>query len=162
MGIFSWLLGKTSSTRRPAPGRYGKARHGVPGDWVQTTTMIRLAGGNHRLGNVYAFTNAVIRAERTGQEYGLTVLPEPSNAYDRNAIAVYGVALGEKWHIGYLDADTAKEISRDLVSKSIPIAAELYEIWIGTDGGIDVKLIVLAPPGNGMKARLRSRTKPPS
>lgn len=155
MGIFSWLFGKTSSTRKPAPGRYGKERHGVPGDWVQTTMMIRLAGGNHRLDNVHAYTNAVIQAERNGREYGLTLVPEPSNAHDRNAIAVYGVAGGGKWHIGYLDADTAEEINRDLVSKSIPIAAELYEIWIGNDDGIDVKLIVLAPPGNGTKARLK-------
>lgn len=157
MGIFSWLFGKSASARRPPAGRYGKARHKVPGDWVQTTMMVRLAGGNHRISNVLAFTNAVIRTEKSGQEYGLTLRPEPSNPHDRNAIAVYGVALGEKWHIGYLDVDTAEEINRDLLGKNIPIAAELYEIWIGDNDGIDVKLIVLAPPGNGTKARLRKK-----
>ncbi|MBS3695815.1 hypothetical protein, partial [Rhodococcus qingshengii] len=73
MGIFSWLFGKSASARRPPAGRYGKARHKVPGEWVQTTMMVRLAGGNHRISNVLAFTNAVIRAEKSGQEYGLTL-----------------------------------------------------------------------------------------
>ena len=88
--------------------------------------------------------------------YGVSLQPDPTNRHDPNAIAVYGKARNKSWRVGYLDRFTAEEITRDLVAKGVPIAGELFEIWVGNDGFIDIKVIVLAPPGNGMKARLRS------
>jgi hypothetical protein len=61
-------------------------------------------------------------------------------------------------NVGYLDRGTAGGITRDLVSKGIPAAAELYNLWVGDDGYIKIKIIILAPPGYGMKARLRGHS----
>jgi hypothetical protein len=166
MGLINWLFGRgdreTRSSKeivdpKPQPGRFGKDRHATPGAWVQTTMMIKVKGIQHRGSAVGAFATAVQAAERHRAYYGVTLKPEPGNSHDKNAIAVYGIASGAEWHLGYLDAYTAEEINRDLVSKGIPIAAELYEIWVSDEGFIDVKIIVLAPPGYGHKARVKAR-----
>lgn len=160
MGLISWLFGSSGVVPTPVatrlePGRFGKDRHAPPGQWVQTTMMLKVAGVMHRRDAATAFANSIRISERSGAAYGVEVEPEPENPHDRNAVAVYGVARGSRWHVGYLDAHTAEEINRDLISKGIPIAAELYEIWVGDDGFIDIKIIVLAPPGNSLKARLK-------
>jgi hypothetical protein len=159
MGIFSWFSGFKSaggaSSRPPEPGRFGKARHKPPGQWVQTTTMIKTVGIQYRVDDVRRFANSVRRAEEAGDLYGVRLRPDPGNSFDRNAIAVYGYANGGEWHVGFLDRDTAAEINRDLISRGIPIEAELYEIWVGQDGYIDIKIIVLAPSGHGLDARIK-------
>jgi hypothetical protein len=172
VGILDWLFGKkaptetkswqpVASVNRSSPvkpnGRFGGDRHKPPGKWVQTTTTLQVTGTQHRLSSLDAFINAVWRAG--GREvYGVTLEPEPANPHDRNAIKVIGTVGQQAWHIGYLDAFTAKEITADLVDKKIAIAAELYGIWVGNNGYTEVKIIVLAPPGNSTKVRL-SRQK---
>ena len=49
----------------------------------------------------------------------------------------------------------AAEIIEDLVRKNIPVVAELYSIYEGSDGFLDFKIIVLAPPGHSVKVRQR-------
>lgn len=94
--------------------------------------------------------------------YGVELEPEPTNPKDPNAIAVYGVAevsglfrkrVRKRLHIGYLPRETAAEIRRDLISKGLPIAGELYSIYRGAGGFLDVNVIVLAPPGHSRSAR---------
>lgn len=179
MGLFSWFFGRKASppvneaddepsrwappprlssqgiARRPAAGRFGKARHKPAGEWVQTTMMVRVAGVTYRHGAAASFAAAVQLAEQTARPYGVRLRPDPDNPADPNAIAVDGFAAGESWHVGFLDRDTAEEITRDLVKSGVPIAAELYEIWLGDDGFIDIKIIVLAPPGHSLKSRLK-------
>jgi hypothetical protein len=87
---------------------------------------------------------------------GVELEHRPDNQNDPNAVAVIGVAERkswfsrrvDRWHIGYLDRDIAAEIVGDLVSKGLPVAAELYSIYEGKDGYLDFKVIVLAPPGH--------------
>jgi hypothetical protein len=165
MGFFNWLFGHKPSeqsghtrgplTRSLPRGRFGQDRHGPQGAWVQTTNVRQIVGIQHRRNDVEAFCQAVHSAERGGQLYGVNLRPEPHNTHDRNAIAVDGFAGGRKWHVGYLDRNTAEEINRDLLSKGVPIDGELYAIWIADDGYIEIKVIVLAPPGNSMKVRLK-------
>ncbi|MFD1744062.1 HIRAN domain-containing protein [Rhizobium helianthi] len=125
---------------------------------MQTTTVVKVAGVQHRKRDVSAFIAAVRAAERGGLIYGVRLIPEPSNRYDANAIAVMGFAGQREWQIGYLERDLAREINRDLIDKGLPVAGELYAVWVGDNGFVDISIIVLAPPGNGLKARLRRRS----
>lgn len=143
----------------------GRDRHKPAGEWVQTTTVVPVAGIQFRRSDVGAFITAVRKAESSGRRYGVRLEHHPYNRHDSNAIAVYGYAeisgwfrAGMKeWHIGFLDRHTAKEIVRDLISPGVPIAGELYKIYVGDDGFVDVKVLVLAPPNYGLKSRLRGR-----
>ena len=96
-------------------------------------------------------------AETFHGTYGLLLELEPDNPHDPNAIKVLGKALGQSWHIGYLDRATAAEINRDLVAAGIPIAAELYDLTVEEIGETEVRLTVLAPPGHSLRVRLRQR-----
>lgn len=120
---------------------------------------VKVAGVQHHLEDALAFAKAVQGAERNGTFYGAELKPEPTNKFDHNAIAVYGVVGRQRWHIGYLDAFTAEEVTNDLVKNGLAIACQLYSIYVGENDYMDVTVIVLAPPGNGLKARLRKRRK---
>lgn len=147
-----------SSTPPPSPtGRFGKDRYQPEGQWVQTTIMVKIAGVQHRKDNASEFARAVHVAEASGAQYGLSLSPEPGNPHDANAIKVYGTAGKKSWHIGYLDRETAEEVTTDLLSKGVAIAAELYDVWVGDEGYIDFKLLVLAPSGYGFKSRMKAR-----
>lgn len=142
--------------------RIGQARHKPVGDWVQTTMVVSIAGIQFRKRDVEAFVKAVRQAEFAGLRYGVRLEHQPRNEHDPNAIAVFGQAETKgwfrsglrEWHIGFLDRDTACELVRDLLARGISIAGELYQIYVGDEGFIDVKVIVLAPPGHSMKKRL--------
>jgi hypothetical protein len=142
--------------------RIGQDRHRPEGDWVQTTMVEKVVGVHHRKRDARAFVEAVRRAESKGLIYGLQLEHQPNNPHDRNAIAVFGVAEVRgwfrrgmrEWHVGFLDRDLAAELHRDLISKGLPIGAELYAIYVGDEGFIDINLIVLAPPGHGHKKRV--------
>ncbi len=149
---------------------FAKDRHRPEGEWVQTTTVEKVAGVAHRLPNAAAFAEAAKSAERKGRRYGVSLRFEPNNPVDANAIAVIGWAVTkgwltrewrQEWHIGYLAAETAAELHRDLIAKGHPIAAELYSIF-QSGGFLDFNIIVLAPPGFSQSSRARSGTPQPS
>jgi hypothetical protein len=96
-----------------------------------------VVGISHRHKAATAFAAAVERAERTGLHYGLQLELDPGNPHDQNAIKVWGVATRRRiffgatersWHIGYVAAELAEELQRDLISRGLPIAAELYAV----------------------------------
>jgi hypothetical protein len=145
--------------------KYGENRHRPPGEWVQTTVVEEVWGINHRMSDAKAFCRAVELAERASLTYGVALAPEPTNRYDPNAIAVLGQCMVKRffgspklqeWHIGYVQRDLARELHEDLLSKGIAVASELYRIF-EQDDYLEVKFIVLAPPGHGHKVRLRGR-----
>lgn len=146
--------------------RYGQDRHMPDGKWVQTTLTESVVGVHYRKADAVAFARAARKAEAKGLQYGVQLEHRPDNPADTNAVAVMGVAEQKgwfsrsvgQWHIGYLDRDLAAEIVSGLVSRGIPVAAELYSIYEGKDGFLDFKVIVLAPPGNSTKARLKRRS----
>ena len=146
-----------------ASRKFARDRHQPPGEWVQATKLESVVGIQFRKNAVIDFSRAVSGAERKGLVYGLLLRHEPDNPHDRNAIAVTGFVEAKgwfrrgmkKWHVGYVPAILAEEIVRDLVAKGIPIAAELYSIFEGLDGFVGIKFFVLAPPGNGVKARMK-------
>jgi hypothetical protein len=143
--------------------KFGTKRYKPDGVWVQTTLAESVVGVQFRKDAAEAYATAVEKAEKAGLQYGVQLEAQPNNPHDRNAIAVYGVCEVKglfskslkEWHIGYLSRDLAEELTADLVSKGVPISAELYSIYRGLDGFLDFKVIVLAPRGHGHKARLQ-------
>ena len=146
-----------------ASRKFARDRHQPQGEWVQTSNLESVVGIPFRKEAVKHFSRAVSEAERKGLFYGLRLVQEPDNPHDTNAIVVIGFAeikgwfrrVTRDWQIGYVPAELAEEIGRDLVAQRIPIAAELYSIYEGRDEFFDVKFFVLAPPGNGVKARMK-------
>lgn len=145
--------------------RFGEDRHLPPGEWVKTTTVIKVAGIHHRKSAAGSFANTVAKAEEHGLFYGVRLEPEPTNEHDRNAIKVIGVADRKKffggakrteWHVGYLPKEDAADLTDNLVCKGIEIAAELYRIFV-RDDHVGIQIIVLAPPGHSHSARVRRK-----
>lgn len=101
---------------------------------MQTTLAVSVVGVQHRKADAKGFAKAARKAEAKRLQYGVQLEHQPNNRHDRNAIAVYGVAERKgwfrsgvkEWHIGYLDRELAAELVEDLVSKTLPVAAELY------------------------------------
>ena len=144
---------------------FGAARHSPRGEWVQTTIVNQVAGILFRRSNVIEYCDAVRKADRKGLVYTVKLRPEPTQTHGPNAIAIYGLVRIKsffgtksvvKWHIGYVGRELANELQEDLLSKGIPIAAELYDI---NQSGqfIDINYLVLAPPGHGLRRRVEDR-----
>jgi len=139
--------------------KYCLDRYRPPGDWVIASTTIPVMGVQHRKRRVRRFCRAAESAERGNRRYGVELRPEPNNPVDPNAIAVDGVIEGRvlvwlwqrKWHIGYLGASIASFVHENFISRNIAIAAELYSIY-ENDDYLDLKVLVLAPPGNSLSA----------
>lgn len=167
--IFNWLFGekptvepKRLDVRQPEVsalrlphGRYATDRHQPAGIWVRATIVIEVSGVAHRKADAVAFCAYANRAEGRKEPYGLRLELDPSNSFDRNSIKIFGHAQGNEWHIGYVDAETAKDAAKDLVPDQIPIAAELYSIYVSGSEFIEIKYLLLAPKGHSVKTRVR-------
>lgn len=77
------------------------------------------------------------------KEQELSLLPEPTNKYDPNAIAIY---LQDK-HLGYIPRDTAAKIVGDVNANTVKCVVS--EVTGGVEGkeniGVNIKLIVNRP-----------------
>ena len=150
--------------------KYGKHRHRLPGKWVQATTVEEVWGVKRRKADALAFCRAVEKAERGKLVYGVALAPQPDNPHDKNAIAVLGQCMVKpwfrkpalkEWHIGYVRRELAGELHDEFLSKDIPIASEMYEVFHSGDY-IEIKFIVLAPPGHSESARRKRAANPSS
>ena len=109
--------------------------------------MIQVVGIQYRRRDVESFVAAVRKAEASGSLYGIRLEHQPHNQHDPNAIAVFGHAHVKgwfrsgirEWQVGFLDRETASEIVTDLVSRNIPIAGELYRIYVGDEGFTNIE-----------------------
>jgi hypothetical protein len=150
--------------------KYATDRHQPPGDWVGFTLATSVVGVSMSKPAARAFASAARLAERRGWAYGVTPQWEPNNPHDPNAIAVIGMAesrgcfggrrLGE-WKIGYLPREVAEEVVTTLAEPGFPVGLELYSIYEGREGYIDIKVVVLGPPGTSHSARRRAKRTPP-
>ncbi len=146
---------KPRSALRLPYGRFATDRHQPAGIWVRATIVIEVTGVAHRKADATAFCAYVNRAEGRKDPYGLRLELDPGNSFDRNAIKIFGYAQGNEWHIGYVDAETAKDAAKDLVPGNIPIAAELYSIYVSGNEFIEIKYLLLAPKGYSQKTRIK-------
>ncbi len=148
----------------PAPlrlpyGRFATDRQQPPGEWVRATSVLEVAGLGYRKADVAAFCAYANRAEGLKEPYGLRVELEEENQSDRNALRVIGHAHGQEWHLGYVDAETADDAGKDLIVGNIPIAAELYSIYVSAGDFITIKFMLLAPKGFSEKARRKNLSR---
>lgn len=78
------------------------------GDWIGWKGWLELAGSQHRSDEVARFALAASKA--VGKS-AASVRREPDNAFDKHAVAVDGVLGSERWKLGYLPKDEARELS---------------------------------------------------
>lgn len=76
--------------------------------------------------------------------------PEPTNAYDPNAIAVMvAVAPGSVWHIGYLPRELAAQVAPHLEGEALMVKiAEIvggFETYDGDTAALGVRLRIELP-----------------
>lgn len=103
----------------------------------------RPAGMQHYKSNAAAFVQS--RDQRVELE------PDPANPHDKNAIKVIGVCADGVFHIGYLPADLAAQLSRaGLVSD---VRGRLDRVYQGTDGYLEIKYQVIGPRAQMAKFR---------
>lgn len=146
--------------------KYGKDRYQPTGHWVQTSYLTNVAGVSFRKRAMLAFARAVRRAEDKGLGYGLRLLREPNNKHDPNAIAIYGFAdvkgwfrkNRREWHIGYVPAYLAEDVTLNLIDAGVPTDIELYQIVEGIGDYYEVQFFILAPPGYGVAKRFKKDT----
>ena len=77
------------------------------------------------------------------------IVPEPTNAYDKNALAVHVAHNGEVWHIGFVPRDIAAEIAPYLEGETVMCRiAEItggFETRDGDTAALGVRLVIEIP-----------------
>jgi len=135
--------------------KFGTDRHRPSGAWAPATAVVELGWLDEQREEAEAFSKAVRKAERQGLQYGVTLIPEPNNIYDQNAIAVQGFADHRGWwgkgrrriyDVGYLDLFTSHQINTNIIFRGAKIAAELHSVEVSR-GALSIKVVVLAPTG---------------
>ncbi len=98
-----------------------------PGAW-KIWARTSVAGTRHRADDVDRF---LVRARRADPaKFGFDLQPDPKNPYDKNAIRVYGYIDGARFHLGYVPADLAKELT-EAAPPDMPISAHLQRVFRG-------------------------------
>lgn len=143
--------------------RYGENGLRPPGEWVQATLSEEVYGLRYREANVQAFCAAVAIADAEQLSYGVALTPQADNPNDPNAIAILGQCEVKprfrskrmnEWHIGYVRQELAQELHEEFLSKGIPVASQLRNIYrSGKYTGINY--FVLAPKGHSHSSRMR-------
>lgn len=133
-----------------------RARRERPeGKWVQITALFAVAGIAFRKENGLNFFKAIRKAHTSGLTYGVNLEWQPNNKADPYAIAVFGISdvktlfgmRSKPWHIGYVPAETAKQVHHEYVANDIAVAAELYDAYLGKDEYLEIRIILLCPNG---------------
>jgi hypothetical protein len=110
-----------------------------PGDWIGWRAWFELTGSQHYGPDVARFATA---AKRSPRSVASAVLREPDNPYDRNALSVIGVVDGNKWKLGYVPRDEARDLAA--FSPNMPLAVRIISARFAGDG-VYVKVQLLVP-----------------
>lgn len=111
-----------------------------PGAW-KIWARTNVAGTRHRADDVERFLTRGARSDPS--KFGLSLQPDPKNPYDENAIRVYGYVDGERFHLGFVPADLAKELTES-APPDMPIFAQLQCVYRG-DYAADITFHILVP-----------------
>ena len=76
-------------------------------------------------------------------KFGLELRPDPQNPHDKTAVRVYGYVDGARFHLGYVPADLAKELT-ETAPPDMPISAHLQRVFRG-DYAADIIIHILVP-----------------
>lgn len=135
-----------------------------PGDWVRATDVLSVQGLAANVNAVIAFADAAEAARQKGLRFGIDLAAEDADHPERGLLVVAGAEtkgfFGSRkvshWPLGHLASKVVSEIHEDLISKGIPIAAELSGIHYDR-ADPDVKIYILAPRGHSARERGRRR-----
>jgi hypothetical protein len=113
-----------------------------PGQWrIHATLEVR--GVRYRSEAARDFIRTAKAAERARRPFGVRLEAEPSNAHDRNAQKVIGFVEGQAFFIGYLDAESAKEIA-EIFPADMPYHLLLRRTYVKPDW-IEIYFDLLIP-----------------
>jgi hypothetical protein len=133
--------------RQVAPTIKSVARHGVdqesewrlppiPKGFQIFESRIQVAGILHRIEDCLAFV-------RHPGEHSLKFELEPTNAFDKNAIKIIGTAGAERFHLGYVPAAIAFQLSNKGLQHQVQ--ARLERGFASKDGYVDVIFQIIGP-----------------
>ena len=126
------------------------------GEWERSTPLLTVQGVHYRLPDATAFAKAALKLYEAGKPFGLLVEPEPSNPHDRDALKVIGWGGGSSRQIGYVDAvEAARAAAR---YPGVHLGAELYSLYLGGGGFVDIRFFLSAPAGTAPIASGRVRS----
>lgn len=142
-----YVGGKRYDPDRPRRPEWRPKRAGPEGNWRQITGSIEVRG--LRKEEARTFITAAKSAEKVGKRFGIHPKRAPDNAYDSNAIELWGFVDGKEWLIGFFPkegsepAGDTKYIAETFPTE-MPLAADLYKV---TENGpyIDMYVILLGP-----------------
>jgi hypothetical protein len=104
-----------------------------------------IAGIHHYKEEALEFFHGAQACEKKDRFYACMLMPEPSNRFDKNAIAVWGVWTEKKWFktkqrqekIGYIPAEFAAEVAENAPPEAY-LKAELDELKLSSSGFLDI------------------------
>ena len=100
-----------------------------------------VAGTRHRIDEVERFLSRASRADPA--KVGFDLQPDPENRHDKHAIGVYGYVGGQRFHLGFVPADLAKELAQK-APPEMPLSAHLQRVFRG-DHAADITFHILVP-----------------
>ena len=94
---------------------------------------------------------AQMKISYAGSAFGVRLVRDPSNEFDKNAIRVVGFwkhagifrLVEKRALLGFVDASTAKDLCTEF--GDAPLAARLLSFYESQTGFIDLKIIILVP-----------------
>lgn len=104
---------------------------------------------NTKIAGVTFENRQALIAQLTGRE-PCRLVPEPTNPYDENAIAVMvAIAMGSVWHIGYIPKELAAQVAPFLDGEALMCSiAEItggFELNDGDTAAFGVRLRIELP-----------------
>jgi hypothetical protein len=113
------------------------------GNWIKAFGKCELAGSHFVADYVNGFIQATSDLAVGVPEVQAIVIREPTNKFDLNAIKIEGAWKTERWPLGYLPRDLARQVAFKY-STTMPIGCSL--IWIRfVTGYIYVKVQLYVP-----------------
>ncbi|TMV02549.1 hypothetical protein FGK63_20170 [Ruegeria sediminis] len=141
---------QSSGVFRPSPDDRMRviqfSKNHPAGDWVNWKIFsgwFEVAGTHHRKGEVLDFLSAAEIASSRGRSFGVKLVPDPINQYDKNALKVVGFVDAKEFFIGFVPRDIAEKAAS--LPAGMPTAAELKQAKIG-HSKIIVSVAGLIPP----------------
>jgi len=90
------------------------------------------------------FRMKAIKKAFSGKSLNLSIVPEPKNKHDKNALKVVATIKGffgkKNLHIGYIPREIAADIADKPYTNILP---RPKEIWIGDQGGLKIVIDLL-------------------
>lgn len=147
------------ATARRSSGRQKETHHpslpsGEPsGPWSPKTRQFEVAGEYYRQDNVSRLFKGIRISGPDGAELELpaTLVPDPSNPFDRNAVAVYVNDL----HVGYMERGDAATYHRpvaDMASRGLAATVRSRQWARGRGGDVHARVTLSLPEPDGFMA----------